>query len=264
MHPFNSHETRKALQSASLTLGALSLVLVAYGLSQDGESKTSGLLLPKHVTQDSQWITIDADKVMSGSSIPPDMNVILHIPEDITRITRRVLFGRKGDTTRYWGYCFPRNLHAAALNNRRGFPGTFFLSEKEREHRRRVLIEQRRRTFSIFNNLTEADLNEARPAPRSRIRHQMDVFEGGTSCYVMTEKSIPVGADYDSDGLNNALERGYGSDEKVADTDGDGIIDGFEVFGLGSHPTKRDSDGDGIIDGIEDKNRNGYRPRWTV
>ena len=264
MVSLNTHTTRKVLQRATMTLGALSLVLVAYGFSRGGFESMEGRLLPKHQMHRSEWETITAAKVLSGSTIPADRNVIVHIPEEITRITRKVLFGRKGDTVRYWGYCFPQNIHDSSNNVRRGFPGDLFLSEAEREFRRQELIAQRRRTFSVFENLTAQDLNETRNRTQSRIRHQVEIFTGGNTCFVMTEKSIPVGADTDGDGLNNALERGYGSDNKNPDTDGDGILDGLEVFRMGSHPTKRDSDGDGIIDGIEDANRNGrFEPGET-
>lgn len=264
MVEINTHTTRKGLQWATMALGTLSLALVVYGFSQGGLESIQGRLLPKQLRHEMKWVTITADEVLSGTTIPQDTNVIVHLPEEITRITRKVLFGRKGDTVRYWGYCFPQNLNDSYAKSKRGFPGDLFLSEAEREERRKVLTQQRRRTFSIFNNLNDKDLNETRRAPQSRIRHQLEIFTGGTSCYVMAQKAIPIGTDRDGDGLNSALERAYGSDIKVPDTDGDGIIDGLEVFRMGSHPTKRDSDGDGIIDGIEDANRNGrYEPGET-
>lgn len=259
MPQINTYFTRTALQWATATLGTLSLALVAYGFSQNSSESFSleGRLLPDHMREQSKWVTINANRIMSGTTIPASTNTIIHIPEQITRISRRVLFGRKGENIRYWGYCFPHNLEEADQNNRRGFPGDLFLSEAERAHRRQQLINEQRRTFSVFENLTEQDLNEVQSKSQARIRHQVEIFEGGTTCYVMTEKSLPVGADMDNDGLNSALERGYGSDPKNPDTDGDGILDGLEVMRLHSHPTKRDSDGDGLIDGIEDKNRNG-------
>lgn len=257
MVSLNTHILRKTLQWATTSLGALSLVLVAYGFSSSGFSSIEGRLLPKSQTREIEWVTMTAAQVMSGTTIPADKNVIIHIPEEITKIARNVLFGRKGETIRYWGYCFPHNLDTRNTVNRTGFPGDLFLSEAEREFRRQELVAQRRRTFSIFTNLTVDDLNETQNATQSRIRHQIEIFQGGDVCYIMTEKSLPLGADPDGDGLNNALERGYGSDSKNPDSDGDGVSDGLEVFRLGTHPTKRDSDGDGLIDGIEDANRNG-------
>lgn len=267
----NTHTMRTTLRHATAVLGALSLGLIVYGFSQGNFDNLETRLLPKSQTHQTAWVTITAQQILSGSTIPADRNVIIHIPEEITRISRKVLFGRRGDDglngmkgIRYWGYCFPQNIHDSSNNLKRGFPGDLFLSEAERNFRRQKLIAQRRRTFSIFENLTEADLNETENRLQSRIRHQVEIFTGGNTCFVMTEKSLPIGSDEDGDGLNNALERGYGSDINNPDTDGDGVLDGLEVFRLGSHPTKRDSDGDGIIDGIEDANRNGrFEPGET-
>jgi len=256
-----SHHTRTALKYMTTVLGGLSLALVAYGFSFGptyvDPAAMEGRLLPKHTTGQTKWITITAEEVASGTTIPADSNVIVHIPDDVKRITRRVLFGRSGDTIRYWGYCLPENYAEAKANTTRGFPGDLFLSEAEREYRRKKLANEQRRTFSVFKNITQDDLDQTQTKPASMVRHQLEIFEGGTSCYVMTEKAIPVGVDRDDDGLNSALERRHGSDDLIADTDGDGISDSLEVFRLFSFPTKRDSDGDGIIDGIEDSNRNG-------
>jgi hypothetical protein len=264
MNPFNSASTRKALQHATTTLGALSLVVIAWGFSHNSSELMEGRLLPKHMQGKMEWVTINSEDIMSGATIPQDTNVIIHIPEEVTRITRRTLFGRRGETIRYWGYCFPHENEDNSVRNRNGFPGDLFLSEAEREARRQVLVAQRRRTFSVFENLTAQDLNESQPDVKSRVRHQLEVFEGGTTCYIMTEKSIPIGTDFDNDALNSALERAYGSQPDNADSDADGVQDGLEVFRAQTHPTKRDSDGDGIIDGVEDANRNGrFEPGET-
>ncbi|NJK85911.1 MAG: DNRLRE domain-containing protein, partial [Bacteroidales bacterium] len=50
-----------------------------------------------------------------------------------------------------------------------------------------------------------------------------------------------IGSDDDGDGLDNALEEILGLDENSDDTDGDGLFDSWEVFGL-------DRDNDGTID----------------
>ena len=85
----------------------------------------------------------------------------------------------------------------------------------------------------------------------------MEIFTGGSSCYIMTEKPIPIAPDTDGDGVNLVLEKKWGSNPDKTDTDEDGIDDATEIFLLGTDPTLRDSDGDGIIDGLEDANRNG-------
>lgn len=64
--------------------------------------------------------------------------------------------------------------------------------------------------------------------------------------------SLAVGCgDSDEDGLSNAQEKEFGTDPKVADSDGDGILDGEEALTLGTDPMKTDSDDDGYPDGVE-------------
>ncbi len=79
--------------------------------------------------------------------------------------------------------------------------------------------------------------------------------------------------DPDSDGLTNAQELDAGTNPTVADTDGDGIMDGAETdtdptvadtdsdglsdgeeIALGTDPTNRDTDNDGFGDGFENDN----------
>ncbi len=80
-------------------------------------------------------------------------------------------------------------------------------------------------------------------------------------------KSLKAGntdvfSDRDRDGLGYVWEEYYGTNPNNSDTDGDGIIDGTEVYGwseeinghkvkVHSNPVKRDSDGDGLSDGLE-------------
>jgi cell wall-associated NlpC family hydrolase len=68
----------------------------------------------------------------------------------------------------------------------------------------------------------------------------------------------PVGApgayppvDTDFDGIVDAIEIRLGTNPMTADSDGDGISDGYEKFRLHTDPTRADSDGDGISDGAE-------------
>jgi hypothetical protein len=81
---------------------------------------------------------------------------------------------------------------------------------------------------------------------------------------------VPVtGADTDKDGLWDGFEKKYGlTDPNKRDTDGDGVIDSAEDNdgdGLGNlgeqrfrtHPGKRDTDGDGRLDSKEDKDGDG-------
>ena len=253
---FQTHTVRNTLRWLTVSLGMLSLLIIAYSLKGETDGGVAARLLPDMNRGVIPWKTITAAEVMSGTTVPPNINVIIHIPEKISRITRKTLFGFRGDDTRYWGYCFPHSEEEAYALSRRGFPGHLFLSEAEREYRRQEEIRKRRDNFTIYRDLEEDVLNE-KATLTSTIRHQLEVFKGGNTCYVMTEESIPVGSDVDEDNLNAALEDSFGVDSLNPDTDGDGIEDGVEVFWLGSHPNRRDSDGDGLIDGIEDANQNG-------
>ena len=58
--------------------------------------------------------------------------------------------------------------------------------------------------------------------------------------------------DSDEDGLPDYLEKEIGTDRYNADTDGDGLPDGYEYFILGTDPKKADSDDNGISDADED------------
>jgi hypothetical protein len=60
--------------------------------------------------------------------------------------------------------------------------------------------------------------------------------------------------DQDGDGLTNDQETALGTDPEVADTDGDGLNDGDEVFIHHTNPLEPDTDGDGLTDGEEINN----------
>ncbi len=256
----NIQNVRRVLLGLTTTFGILSVGIISYAFTNaPTDSTLEGRLLPRHLNKDQEWATISAEDIRKGASLPPHMNTIIHIPEEIDRITRRTLFGRKGRDIRYWGYCFPRTYDEAEQLKKRGFPGTVFLSEREREVRAEEYLSNRRRAVSTNSSFVEKDLSDNIPRRYGAIRHQLEIFEGGMSCYVMSEEPLVVGIDEDGDGANIKIESEYGSDPNKADTDGDGIADGLEIFYLGSHPTRRDSDGDGLIDGIEDKNRNGRK-----
>ncbi|MFT7520283.1 MAG: hypothetical protein ACI9MC_002428, partial [Kiritimatiellia bacterium] len=57
--------------------------------------------------------------------------------------------------------------------------------------------------------------------------------------------------DSDGDGLSNSQEAELGTDPDMADTDGDGLLDGAEHLEHHTDPLDDDSDDDGITDGEE-------------
>ncbi len=59
-------------------------------------------------------------------------------------------------------------------------------------------------------------------------------------------------SDFDNDGLNNFLEKMYGTNPDKADSDEDGLSDYEELVIIGTNPNEKDSDSDGIYDGEED------------
>jgi hypothetical protein len=166
-------------------------------------------------------------------------------------IDREVLLGLRGENVRYWGYCFADDANPDNPRQSSGFPGKIFLSEAERAWRKAQ--ESRLYALSPFRRPIAAPKAHESADP---IRHQLDVFRGGMTCYIMSASELPFGIDDDGDRLNAKLEHDFNTDPLQADTDGDGIPDGVEAQHTTS-PTRRDTDGDGLIDGIEDKNRDG-------
>lgn len=94
----------------------------------------------------------------------------------------------------------------------------------------------------------------------STVSDVMPVSEVVFSNYKLTGVVIPMEFDFeidpemdsDEDGLPDYIEKEIGSDRYNADTDGDGLPDGYEYFTLGTDPKKADSDDNGISDADED------------
>lgn len=63
-----------------------------------------------------------------------------------------------------------------------------------------------------------------------------------------TVYKIDISDDYDLDGLKNEDEKKYGTNERVKDTDHDGINDYEEINQTKTNPLKIDTDGDGLND----------------
>ena len=253
----------KLLGWMTLSLGGMCLVIVGYAFLGFGGTSAplTGRLLPAAYRKEVRWRVISPRMVMSGATIPTDTNVIFEIPSDTLPILRSILLGSYDPDIRYWGYCLPPDYDQAKAVAGDRLPGRVFLSEGERDARQELYEKQLRDRFSIPTNLTEEDLNELREKPAGRIEHEVESFEAGNICYLMTQVPLAMGLDPDDDEANDQVEREYGTNPLVADTDGDGVSDGREIFFLHSSPTRRDTDGDGLIDGIEDANHNGHLDR---
>ncbi|MFC1691547.1 hypothetical protein ACFL0W_05195, partial [Nanoarchaeota archaeon] len=67
--------------------------------------------------------------------------------------------------------------------------------------------------------------------------------------YECVNSSIPDGhLDPDNDNLTNVQEYHQATHPCIADTDGDGLLDGEEVYDYHTNPNKQDTDGDGFTD----------------
>ncbi len=61
--------------------------------------------------------------------------------------------------------------------------------------------------------------------------------------------AVASATDLDADNIADELEWSLGLDANNADTDGDGVADGEELFGILTDPLAWDSDGNGLSDG---------------
>ncbi|MBI2583842.1 MAG: hypothetical protein HYW25_04195 [Candidatus Aenigmarchaeota archaeon] len=65
--------------------------------------------------------------------------------------------------------------------------------------------------------------------------------------------------DFDKDGLTNFQEYAFGTDPFSADTDGDGLLDSFEIFNSETSPLSADEDDDSVIDADSDFDGDGLK-----
>ena len=86
----------------------------------------------------------------------------------------------------------------------------------------------------------------------------------GESSVAFAGYSNPLLPDSDTDGLDDAGETDMSLDPLDPDTDDDDLQDGREVKVVGSAPDVADTDGDGLRDGYEDANRESQNldPLW--
>ena len=239
------------------------LLLVFAFMNQPDPLDVAARLLPAHMRNQSEWITISEEEIAAGvEQVPTDVNIVFRLPSNLTTITRRTLFGRVGTQKKYWGMRFPRTPEEADELRKTGLPGYLFMSELQREY-----IEPRnediryREARSIKQHLSDKEQRSHRGSGIS-FEHELDLFEGGDTFYLMVDGSddVPMGMglDADKDGVHIALEDFFAMNPNNPDTDGDKRKDGIEVFGeVPTDPTVRDTDQDGLMDGIEDANGNG-------
>lgn len=100
--------------------------------------------------------------------------------------------------------------------------------------------------------------------PTDPLKHDSDEDRviDGVECMLGSDpanySSVPfLGPDSDSDQLSNTVEALVGSNPNMNDTDGDTIIDGFEVRYYATSPIVTNSDGDSCADGREVASVNG-------
>lgn len=254
----SSKHFHRVLGGTTITLGVLSLAIVSYAFS--GHFVTSapmeGRLVSTAQRKDPPWKIITPEMVMTGTTIPSDTNVIFELPTDMRPILRDVLLGSTDSDVRYWGYCLPDDYQKEQAVGSDRLPGKVFLSNGEQAARDEAYQQSLREHFTISKNLTEEDLNQMRTRPKGLVENEFLTFDPGSICYIMTSRPLALGTDDDDDGANCEVERVNHTDPHIPDTDGDGLHDGCEIFGVKSSPTLRDTDGDGLIDGMEDADHN--------
>ena len=246
------HDRLTVLAGAFCGLSLVFAAVVTHGQEYAiGGAALQGLVIARP-QQVQRWRTINEPEVLSGATIPAGINTFFHIPGVVETISREILLGNRGTVTRYWGYCLPSEDDPRNPPQTVGFPGKLFLSEAERQWRAgQELLHGAPTPF-------RPPRNHKQLFDSSVIRHQMEEFVGGMTCYIMTEHELALGDDVDDDGVNIQMEKKFLTDPWNPDTDGDGLDDGKEVLLLGTDPLRRDTDGDGLIDGMEDTNLNGY------
>lgn len=251
-------ETPKHLLHARRTLGhgtiALAFLCLVIGSAAFlNHDRAFARRLPNKA-QNTPWRILSQDEISAGTVIPPDTNVVFHLPANAPDTLRETLFGHRGWQVRYWGYCFPQNYNPRVVPARDALPGKLFLSEAERAAR----VNSKRKdppAFSVYNLPGKKDIQRGFVQP-SAVKHEVETFTAGMMCYIQTSRALSIGLDLDDDLLNDRIESDAGTSPTHPDTDGDGITDGIE-FLTHTIPTLRDTDGDGVIDGIEDGNWNG-------
>lgn len=239
------------LKYATLLMFGIFLTVAAASIFRGTQnSALEGRVLPQD--KEPERVFFDPPRVTEGFTAPADTHVVFTVPLGIQPITRVILLGGDlNDEKRYWGYCFSGNENANREKNYTGrklYDGKFFYSKGERDARR---PNPRGQEDIIDITLGQSDRT------RFDLASEIEIFEGGEMCYLMSSLPLPVGLDDDNDELNNRLETDLKSDPNVVDSDGDSIPDGKEVLIMKTSPITDDTDFDGLPDYLEDLNQNG-------
>lgn len=241
------------LKYATYTLGVLVVVISIAALMNgvDTGSLTGRLISPQE-RGETPTMKFDQERARTGFSAPPDTHVIFTVPNG-SPVTRTTFFGGVDfDEARYWGYCYSGREARNKENGLTGsqlYDGKFFYSIGERKAQTaRPAVSD-----SDLVGILDATKQAAPAEPKS----MAEIFTGGTTCYLMTSVTLPVGIDQDADLLNSERERELGLSDMNPDADGDGINDGNEVFVTKTDPRLADTDNDGLSDTCEDTNMDG-------
>ncbi len=244
----------QGLKYATFTIAGVILVIASVVLMrQANPSKLGGFVLISKQSGVLPTIHFDQSRVAQGFTAPADTHSIFTIPDGV-RIPRITFFGGPDydQNTRYWGYCFSGNEaanKAAGMIGKAMYDGKFFYSLAERKAQSLLPPAPADTDLVGIKNATHG----AAPASASIA----EIFFGGDTCYVMSERELPSGLDTDGDDINDKRELLIGTDVQNPDTDRDGIPDGTELFVMKTSPLDPDTDHDGLGDRCEDPNMNG-------
>lgn len=241
------------LKYATLTLIGCGVIVGASALFRTtGNVPLAGRLTSPQERGIVPTMRFEEARAIEGFSAPADTHVIFTVPQGV-RIPRVTFLGGPDyDEKRYWGYCFSGN---EAANKQKGYlgkkmyDGQFFYSIGERK----AQVERPGVADNNLQGILDATTAKTPEASKS----MAEIFYGGQTCYVMSSIILPVAIDSDGDDLNAKREQEFQTDPHRADSDGDGIPDGLEVFKTKTLPGDRDTDHDGLGDRCEDKNMDG-------
>lgn len=107
-------------------------------------------------------------------------------------------------------------------------------------------------TLEILSaGLLENSFVDNESKPENSYYYQVVAMKGDIELYQSTIILVNAFIDGDSDGITDEEEISYKTDKENADSDGDELLDGEEVFFENTDPLKKDTDVDGLFDVFE-------------